>query len=64
MHIIRQGGSSYGYTADLAQPGEPGLQVRQGALQHFTVARILGGFELLEHMPAGQHEPLPLALPG
>jgi len=41
-----------------------GVQVCEGGLQEFAVARVSGGLQLLEHMLAGQQQALPLALVG
>ena len=51
-------------TSGLDQSGEPRIQICQRALQDLAVARVLGSFELLEHMLARQHEACPLALAG
>lgn len=53
-----------GHTTGLDQSGKLRIQVCQGLLQDFAVARILCGFELLEHVLAGQRQTLPLALAG
>jgi hypothetical protein len=53
-----------GRTAGLDQSGKLCVQVCQGPLQNFAVAGILGSVKLLEHMLAGQHQSLGLALAG
>jgi hypothetical protein len=44
--------------------GKLRVQVREGGLQEFAVARVLRRLQLLEHMLAGQQQTLPLALVG
>jgi hypothetical protein len=51
-------------TTGLGQLGKLGVEVSQGSLQDFAVARVLGSFKLLEHMLAGQQQALPPALAG
>jgi hypothetical protein len=48
----------------LDQAGKLRVQVGQGVLQKFAVARVLRTLELLEHALAGQQQALPVALAG
>ena len=56
--IIRQAASEAQRTSGLDQSGELRIQICQRALQDLAVARVLGSFELLEHMLARQQEAL------
>jgi hypothetical protein len=62
--IIRQAASEAQRTSGLDQSGELRIQICQRVLQDLAVARVLGGFELLEHMLARQQEAFSLALGG
>jgi hypothetical protein len=53
-----------GHTAGLDQPRQLCVQLCQGHLQDFAVARVLDSFKLLENMLAAQHQALPVALAG
>jgi hypothetical protein len=45
-----------------SQPGKFGVQFPQRDLQHFTMTRTLGGFELLDYPPPRAHDPFSLSL--
>jgi hypothetical protein len=64
VSIIRQAAIEAQRTSGLDQSGELRIQICQRVLQDLAVARILGSFELLEHMLARQQEACPLVLAG
>src|ERR1700688_4412902 len=57
-------GAPWRCTTDLDQSGKLRVQVCQRTLQDFAVTRVVGCFELLEHVLAGQHQTLPAAQAG
>jgi hypothetical protein len=52
--IIRQQVTKVRLNSHLAQFGELRIDVGKGIFQHFTVLRVLGGFELLKDPLAGE----------
>jgi hypothetical protein len=52
------------YTSGLDQSCDLRVQVGERIFQDFAVARVLGSFELLQHMAAGQQQALVLTLDG
>ena len=62
--IILQARREARYTTGLDQSCDLRVQVGQRALQDFPVAWVLGSFELLQYMAAGQKQALALTLDG